>query len=256
MKISRRSTLLLAALAATFSFGVLRAATAGFQQQTATVNGTILSIDDEEGTLAVQTRTNRLDLVLTASTEIFINGRSGAVNALEIDDKVTVTYETFTYRVTRIEVDRQRKRTGKIVSVNGNNIVLKQNSGQRLTLTRDNASRIRLEGRSVDDISVLAGAKAVATFDSNNRTLLTLSASAPTARGTVTAFDEEEATMTLSGRRALDFTIDENATIRRDGDTAELADITIGDTGEVVFIKKGASRRVVLVVLESAPKKK
>ena len=69
----------------------------------------------------------------------------------EIDDKVTVTYETFTYRVQRIDLNRQRKRKGKIVSVTGNNIVLKQAGGDRLTLTRDNSSRVRLNDRAVDD---------------------------------------------------------------------------------------------------------
>jgi hypothetical protein len=256
MKISRRSTLFLATLTGALSFGAFQAAHAGFEQQTTTVTGTILSIDDQEGTLSIQTRTNRLDLILTNSTEVFINGRAGAVNTLEIDDKVMVTYETFTYRVTRIDLDRQRKRKGKIVSVSGNNIVLKQQSGERLTLTRDASSRIRLEGHALDDITVLAGAKAVATFDSSNRNLLTLNATAPSASGTVTAVDQEAATMTLSGRRALDFTIDENATLRRDGDTAELADIAVGDTGEVFFIKKGVSRRIVLAILESPAKKK
>jgi hypothetical protein len=256
MKTSRRSTFLFAAVAATVGFAGLRAARAGFEQQTATVTGTIIAVDDEEGTLAVQTRTTRLDLILTNSTEVLINGRSGAVNALEIDDKVTVTYETFTYRATRIEVNRQRKRSGKIVSVNGNNIVLKQKSGERLTLTRDNSSRIRLEGRGLDDITVLDGAKATATFDSANRTLLTLNASAPSATGTVTAFDEEKATLTLSGRRPLDFSIDENATIRRDGEPGDLADIAVGDSGTVFFLKRGAGRRAVLLDLESADKKK
>ena len=256
MKSFRLFAFFLVALAAALTLVGTQAARAGFEQQTATVTGTILAIDDEEGTIAIETRTNRLDLILTNSTEVFINGRSASVNNLELDDKVTVTYETFTYRVTRIDLERQRKRSGKIVSVNGNNIVLKQNSGERLTLTRDNSSRIRLEGRAVDDITVLEGAKAVATFDSANRTLLTLNASAPTARGTVTAFDEEEATLTLSGRRALDFSIDENATIVRDGETAVLADITVGDTGQVIFVKKGTSRRAVLIDLESAKKKK
>lgn len=253
MMISRRSTLLLAAFA--LCFGAFSAARAGFEQQTATVTGTILSIDDQEGTLSLQTRTNRLDLILTNSTEVLINGRTGAINTVEIDDKATVTYETFTFRVTRIAVDRQRKRSGKIVSVNGNSIVLKQASGARLTLTRDNSSRIRLEGRAVDDITVLDGAKATATFDSANRTLLSLNANAPSAKGAVTAFDEDAATLTLSGRRALDFSIDENATIRRDGATAELADITVGDTGEVLFLKKGASRRAIWIDLKSADKK-
>lgn len=243
-------------MVAALSLGLLQTARAGFEQQTATVTGVILGFDEDDGILTVETRTNRLDLLLTNSTEIFVNGRSAAVNALQLDDRVTVTYETFTYRATRIEVNRQRKRSGRIVSVNGNNIVFKSKSGERVTLTRDASSRIRLEGRAVEDPAVLVRANAVATFDSSNRTLLTLNASAASATGTVTAFDEEEATLTLSGRRALDFNIDENATIRRDGEIAEIADIVVGDTGTVLFLKQGSGRRAVLIDLESADKKK
>jgi hypothetical protein len=216
---------------------------------TTEVSGTVLGFDPDTTVLSVRTRLGAKSFVVGPSAVIFLNTHTATAANITAGDEVTVTYRYHTGEVTRIRLFRETRVTGTVTSVTAYAITVRTARNVILTLRPDAASQVGLSGISLADRSVLVGRRITALFEPGSLLLLNMTSGTTAASGPITAIDPVAQTITIGGRRPRSLLIDPLATLRRDGETATLDTLVVGDPTRVAFIREGRNFRV--LALES-----
>ena len=223
--------------------------------------GTVSGFDDDAGLLTIETRLGRRQFFITGGTLILLNGRAGDTgdfgggNNGVNEDYADVAYHIDSLEAVKVRLTREQRRSGRITAADDNSIDLRLRAGGALELEMDNQSRRRAAGVKVEDAAAMVGLNADAVFEPGTGLLISIQAAASTLRGRVTAVDDTAETLTVDGPRDLSFVVPDNATIRRAGQTATLADVAVGDRAQVVFARRGVERQVVALIVRPAPAK-
>ncbi len=220
--------------------------------QTATIEGTVIGYSAQSALLNVMTPVGSRNFLVNTETLIILNGRSSSAQQLTANSEVEVRYEYPSYVARRIDITREAKRSGTIRSATTTTFDLKIRNAV-LTMRPDNNSRIDIEGLALDDRRTLAGLQATVIYEPGTLLVLSAEAQAQKFKGKITALNTTTRVMTVTGTSIRDFTVDTNATIRRDGVTAQITGLAVDDKVTVVFVKAGAVRRALILEAKSPP---
>lgn len=216
-----------------------------------TVRGTVIGYDPQSDLLNVNTRLGSRLFLVTASSLILLNDHNATVNDITPGDRVRVTYDYNTSEAVIVDLTREVRRTGKVTSVSTNGFNFRLPGGGNLTLTTNVNTRITVGGLLVENRAILVGRQATLLYEPVTFLALGLSAQAQTVSGAITAIDATARTLSVARNATRAFTVDTNATIRRDGVTATLADLVVGDRITLAFVRHGTTRRALVLQARS-----
>jgi len=238
-----RTLLTLSALSALIAFLVGAAPRmASSDPELTEATGTVITFVAQLQQLSVNTRLGPITLLLDSKTLVLLNNHSASTTDIRAGDKVTVRYRFDTSVASVVHLFRQQKRSGRITNVTTTAIEM-QVDGAALSFRTDAQSRVELEDIPLVTRSVLIGRKATAVFEPGSLLLLSMQGAAQRATGSVGSVNVEARTVTLSGRKPRTLTLDSAATVRRNGETAEIASLVTGDRVVAAFVKEGATLR-------------
>jgi hypothetical protein len=210
------------------------------------VTGNAIGYDASQGLLQVNTRLGTKRYFVTNTTLVLLNNHSSTPQNIQAGDKLVISYDYATVTAKTIRIVRKGRTSGTVVSVSTTAIGVRSANGAVLALRPDAASRILLEGVPLTSNQVLLGRRVTATYEPTSLLVLSLSGTARVSRGTLSEVDADAGLITLNG--SLDtLTVDENATIYRNGISVELADLTAGDRVRVIQVRDGDSVRALAI---------
>jgi len=218
------------------------------------ISGTVVTFDPSTQILTVNTRLGVKTFRLTTNTIILLNNHNAATTDILPGDDVTVTYIYPSFEATIVHLFRESTREGKITTATGTSVVLRINSNTTLNLTTNANSVLELAGIPITNTTVLAGRHARVVFETNTFVIISLSASAPTLNGAITAIDTASRTISVqTASKTVNLTVDAAATVRRDGTTSTLANLQVGDKVRVAYVQNRSTLRALAVDARSVP---
>jgi len=215
-------------------------------------SGTIYAYDASGPLLSVNTRLGLKRFLLNNRTLVLLNNHSSTLNANNVGDEVIVDYQYDTLIANTVQIIREASRTGTVVSTTTTSISLRLRNGAVLALTTNGNSVVELGGIPLTSNGVLVGRKVTAVYEPGTFTLLSLDGSSKTAKGNITAIDPTNRTLVISGRNALTFDIDADATVRRAGSSAALTDLVVGDRVVVAYLRDASTVRALAIDARAA----
>ncbi len=239
--------------------GPLEAPAARAAVRDVTLTGTVISVETSTGTaqqfrrLAVNTRLGPKTVLIANTTLLLLNNHSTTAASIAVGDRVSVTYDYSTLVASIVEITREEKITGKIVSASATEIDVKTH-GAILALKTDPNSVVDLNNILVSNRAVLTGQRGTFIFEPTTNLLLSMNASASLLRSTLTAVDTAKNTVTLAGRSPLTIALDPNATLLRNNAVVPLTSLVIGDRLRVAFTRNttGTLRLLALSAVPAA----
>src|SRR5205823_3382116 len=135
----------------------------------------------------------------------------------------------------------------RISAASGTSISLKLSDGTVLGLHTDANSAVSLEGIAITNPAALLNRKAKAIYEPSTFLILSLAAEANSMRGRITAVDTAAKTLTVTAAKARTMKLDAAANITRNGQTATLADMVVGDHAHVAYIHTRAGFRALAI---------
>lgn len=206
--------------------------------------GTFLGFDEDSGIVGVNTRLGTKQLIVVPETLFVLNNRAVQPAALLLGDQVTIRYRFDTAVVFEVFATREARRSGVITDVRANQLDLRIGRGVTLTFSLDSRTRVSLEGILLSDFSVLERKRATLVYEPGSSLLaLSVSGRALRAGARITAIDPNARTVSLGGRRPRTFTLDDTATLRRNGEFVEIDDLVVGDRATLAFVRDGKTLR-------------
>lgn len=218
------------------------------------ISGTVVTFETGTQILTVNTRLGVKTFQLTTNTIILLNNHNAAATDILAGDQVTVTYLYPSFEALIVHLFRESTREGKITSATGTSVVLRLNSNTSLNLTTNGNSVLELAGIPITNTSVLVGRHATVVFETNTFAIISLSASAPTLNGAITAIDTASRTISVqTASRTVNLTVDTAATVRRDGATSTFANLQVGDKVRVAYVQNRGAFRALAIDARSVP---
>lgn len=218
---------------------------------TSEITGTVNGFDTDQSILDVNTRVGRRLYLITNTTLVLLNNHSSTTANIQPGDEVTISYYYPTSEAVIVQLFRETRLRGTVRTVTGTNLDFRLTRRSAVTLRTDALSEIEIEGIRVTNNAVLAGLEATALVEPGTLLVIGLNVHANGAQAKVTLVDTTAGTITIGGRKPRTFTVDPNATLRRDGATATLADLVVGDQVKIAFVKKSGSLRALAVQARS-----
>jgi len=214
--------------------------------------GRVISFEQATGILALNTRLGREEFSVSDETLVLLNNHAADTGDIRRGDRARVTYRFDTSEAVIVHLTREAALSGRVVRVTGSSIEVRVGRGAVVSLRPDANSRVELEGIPLEEHSVLVGLRVEAVYEPETFLLLALDGDAPVARGVVSAVDAKTRTLSISGARARTFAVDQAATVRRDGASATLASVAVGDRVRVAFVREGGSLRALAIRAQSS----
>jgi hypothetical protein len=254
MRLSPRYSLLLALLPLLTLSAVwpARPAEALRQLPEAHASGTIYAYDASGPLLSVNTRLGLKRFLLNNRTLVLLNNHTSTLSANNVGDDVTVDYQYETSTANTVQITREASRNGTVVSTTSTTINVRLGSGAVQSFTTNAASVVELGGILLTGNSVLVGRKVTVIYEPGTSTLLSLSGSSKTVKGTITSIDATGRTLAISGNTPLSFAINTDATVRRAGVSAALTDLTVGDRVTVAYLRDAGVVRALAIDARAA----
>jgi hypothetical protein len=240
---SRRLILLVTTL---FCFAAAAAGVPAAEPHLTETTGTVTGFDPDSDQLSVNSRLGPKLFLVTSGTAILLNNHAAGTNDIQAGDQVAVTYRFDTSVATIVHLFRETRIQGRVVSVGATAIGFRFRRAT-LQLRTDAGSRIEVADIPMSGGQALIGRRATAIFEPGTLLLLSLSANAPVASGRLSAVDAAARTVTVAGRRSVQFTLDAAAGVRRNGQAAAIADLRVGDRVKVAFAREGPTNRALAV---------
>ena len=203
------------------------------------VIGTVLTYDGQDGLLNVKTKRGSRLFLLTGATSVLLNDHPASENDILVGDDVTVTYDNTNSDALVVALTREARREGQVTAINGTSLGFKTKQGTTFTLQMDAKSSIVVGGIPVDNLQILVGQPATLLYEPVTFLVLGLSVNTSTVAGALTAVDTKAQTIMVARNQVRTYTIDPNATIHRNGKTATLADLVVGDRINVACTSPG-----------------
>jgi len=218
-------------------------------QPTRDISGRVTSFDTASMILTVNTALGIKQFLLNARTLILINNHTGTAANITIGDLVTVTYQPFNSIATQVLIIRESTASGKITTATAGSIGLKISSGAVLNLTVNANSVVELNGIPITTPTVLVGLHAHAIYETGTFLLLSLTAESKSlTNGRITVIDTTNRTITVTANgRQFFFTVDLNATVRRNGATDVFSNLQLGDRVKVAYVTKNQVNRALAI---------
>jgi hypothetical protein len=208
-------------------------------QRSTELSGTVTGYSTTTTQLNVNTRLGPRSFLVNSRTIIVLNNHSATTTDIQVGDRVTVEFRFDTLEASFVRLVRELKARGPITATSTTTIDQRINGGV-FTLRTNANSVIVLEGIPVSNRAILIGRGATSIYEPSTLTLLSLSADALVAVGTISAIDTATRKVTVRDRVARDFVVDANATIRRNGSTVLFSSLALNDRVKLAWVRSGA----------------
>lgn len=251
MRLSRRLSLLLAVFPL-LALCAARPAAALRSLPEAHLSGTIFAYDPAGPLLSVNTRLGLKRLLLNNRTLVLLNNHTTTLTANNVGDQVSVDYQYETSTANTVQIIREASRTGTVVSTTATSISVRTAKGIIQAFTTNANSVVELGGIPLTANGVLVGRKVTVIYEPGTSTLLSLDGSSKTVKGTITSIDAAARTLAISGNNPLSFTISTDATVRRAGVSAALADLAVGDRVTVAYLRSAGTVQALAIDARAA----
>jgi hypothetical protein len=215
-------------------------------------SGEVSGFSQQTFILTLETRLGTRQYQLTESTLVTLNGRQVDTDGITEGDHAVVVYELGTANAVEVRLTREEEVRGRVIGVSNTTLEFRTKSKAILTLRPDDFSHVDIAGLPVDDLNILLRRTAKVIYEPGTFLLLSLAADANYAAGTISVIDAATRTLTVTGKKERAFVVDANATIRRDGETAAIDALAVGDKVRVAFVK-GTTGLVALSLSATAP---
>jgi small nuclear ribonucleoprotein (snRNP)-like protein len=228
-------------------FGMLAAATPAFASSSGSeLKGIIASVDTSANTVTIAPKDGSANVTVNVdtSTKIKRNGKSASIADLLVGDKAEVKYNPSTMLASKIEASinwTELKGVIAAVDTTANTVTITPSKGgANVTLNVDASTKIKRNGKSAALAELQVSDKVESKY--NGATLLASKIEAKTntaeLKGVIAAVDTTASTVTITpskGGADVTLTVDASTLIKRNGKSAALADLLVGDKVEAKY---------------------
>lgn len=212
-------------------------------------SGTIVAIDIPNSLMTVNTRLGPKAFIIDNTALVFVNGRPGTPQSIQVGDRVDLAYYFDTGLVTTVEIIRETSRRGRVVSATETTVTYQVNGTGRITFTTDDLTQASVGGVGVADFRALAGITGNAVFQPGGTSplLLRFAGTGTLFAGRVVSVDAVNSTLVVAARRSLPFRLVQFGTVRLNGADSDLASLAPGDRVRLGFVRRAGALRAITI---------